>query len=105
MRFIQKVTRSYDTTVRTECDLCGKDVAAGQHPYGGDRSEVEIGARFGMVFDGDDTRKVYEIDCCPTCFLERVKPAIEALGVKFRERRAHALDRGTTRLPDEEPKR
>lgn len=84
MRFKQRferVQKGVELT-RVACDICGKDVDGGQGYY--DRSEVEIQAAIGSVYPETDMRERAWIDCCTACFEERVMPAIEALGVKFR---------------------
>lgn len=79
-------------TVATICDLCGEDVddVKRETETGGgvfDGTEVEIEAKVGRIYpNGDGDRKVFEIDCCIVCFMEKVKPAIEALGCQFRQR-------------------
>jgi hypothetical protein len=87
-------------TVATLCDLCGKDVDERVKEHTGvggfyDGTEVEVEATVGELYpDGDDHRTVFEIDICVVCFMEKVKPAIEALGCKFRERDRGAYHTG-----------
>ncbi len=77
--------RPHLETVETRCDYCDKDIE--RHNRGNyDRSEVSMEAKLGENYgDEGDNRDYYWLDCCPQCFLEKVKPAIEALGVKFHQ--------------------
>lgn len=89
MKYRRKVMREgFD--YRTLCDYCGLDLSARGDWYR--RDEVTIEARLGEVYDEGDHRTVYEIDCCAACFIAKVKPAVEALGVKFREHGADESD-------------
>lgn len=64
------------------CDLCGSECDAANGWY--DHSLVTIRADLGEIYpEGDDCRDRYETDVCPRCFLEKVKPALEAIGSKF----------------------
>ena len=65
------------TTVTTEFEI-------GQDVYTISRC-IAMTAKLGDVYPETDTRTAYELDCCDACFMAKVKPAIEALGVKFRE--------------------
>ncbi len=86
MRYVRSTkVESVQKTTRTVCDFCGESTAPKDF-Y--DRSEVELVARIGSSYPEGDNRTVYEIDCCVACFRAKVRPAIEALGVKFRERDA-----------------
>lgn len=84
MRFKQRFERTQKGVelTRVACDLCGKNVDGGRGFY--DQSDVEIQAAIGKVYPEGDSRERTWIDCCPACFEEKVMPAIEALGVKFR---------------------
>ncbi len=84
-----RVGRRFTTTgIRTDhvvCDICETRIK----PCGGwDSSTVNVGARLGEVFPEGDFRTVYEVDICPKCFTDKVIPAVESLGCKFRQRDA-----------------
>jgi len=76
----ERVQKGVELT-RVACDFCGKNVN-GVNFY--DRSDVQIQAAIGDAYPETDTRERAWIDCCPACFEDKVMPAIEALGVKFR---------------------
>ncbi len=81
----KEITKTITTIERTYyCDFCGNDLAK-QNPTSYDRNEATIEALEGEYFPEGDCRTRYNIDVCVECFLDKVKPAIEALGVKFRE--------------------
>lgn len=84
-------SRSYITTSRAECDLCGKEYNPDGCGY--DSSTVEIEAKLGSCYPEGDCRTVEGIDCCPKCWTEKARPALEALGAKFYE---HDSDGGRT---------
>jgi hypothetical protein len=93
MKFKKRVeVRIEETESRADCDFCGRDM---DHDRGGfDRNEVTIRAEEGEVYPECDCREVEEVDCCLTCWKEKVKPALQALGAKFH---TFAMDNG--RLP------
>lgn len=91
MRVFQRVPRhveEYLQELYTTCDVCGKKT--NDAPY--ERNEVTIEARIGDVYpeDDGDLRRVALADVCASCFLERVKPALVTIGVRFREFKAGA---------------
>jgi hypothetical protein len=79
------------------CDICGaatdddhwdwKDPRKKHHytdpNIDGNYCKVTVEAEIGDVYPEGDLRDTYSIDICPGCFLDKVKPAIEALGGKF----------------------
>lgn len=72
--------------LRTECDFCKQTIPDNR---GYKQNSVEIEASLGDCYPECDTRTTYEIDCCPDCFLNKVKPQLEeSFGVEFRERAA-----------------
>lgn len=76
------ITSSYEET-ETLCDFCGLDVERENDSY--TRNEVTIECLVGDSYPEGDSREAHVIDCCHVCFLAKVKPAIEALGVKMRQ--------------------
>lgn len=95
-------TVTEDVTVGRRCDLCGaaaqsflrgmdreKDARwfAG-HPSGDHGSygfsDVEISYEYGTRYPDSGEQTKEAIDCCPTCWREKVRPALEALGATFR---------------------
>jgi hypothetical protein len=89
VRVFKRVPRhveEYAQELYTMCDLCGKKTDSA--PY--ERNEVTIEARVGDVYPEveGDVREVSIADFCGPCFRERVKPALVAIGVRFREFRA-----------------
>jgi len=69
---------------KTVCDFCKRDVT--EVPDSSwDNSEVELEAKIGATYPESDNRTGYRIDCCNDCFLTKVKPAIESLGVNWHE--------------------
>lgn len=88
MRFykiVKEHVAEYKRDSRTVCDCCGRDVDHDAEDLY-DQSEVTIRAELGAVYPENDHRVVHEVHCCPPCFLEKVKPALEALGMKFSQR-------------------
>lgn len=86
MRFKRTVEAHVEERVedtRRTCDGCGGLADATK---GFEASEVEIGACIGDVFPDADFRVAYEIDVCGACFLKKVVPALEAVGLRFRMR-------------------
>ncbi len=67
------------------CDLCGEVRGVLQTDKTGNASEVEIKANIGDCWPEGDDRTTYVVDICPPCFVAKVKPAIEALGIVFRK--------------------
>ena len=67
------------------CDFCSGPIGYQPDPFM--VTDVEISCYIGDIYSsGGTSGKFTEIDCCADCFLSKVKPAIEALGVTFRER-------------------
>lgn len=92
MRYKKVEERTIEQIVSsaTTCDLCGGNAEAS---WAYDADEVTIEAKLGNVYPEGDQRRVHEIDVCAKCFVKKVKPAIEALGCKFREREIDDDDR------------
>ena len=85
---VQETVREHFAISRTECDGCQCDLRYGpsDRKYSGNANEVEISAKVGDYWPSGDCRQVYELDCCIKCFMEKVMPALENVGFKFRER-------------------
>jgi hypothetical protein len=82
----KKTTRTITTVERTNyCDFCGIDLDH-QNDGGCGGDEATIEALAGENFPECDCRSRYEIDVYAKCFVGKIIPAVEALGVKFRER-------------------
>ena len=77
-RYISKGVR-HDHDV---CDVC--DERCDRERGGWTVNDVTLRARLGEMFPEGDLRDYYDIEVCPHCFLDKVKPAIEALGCTFR---------------------
>ncbi len=65
---------------RAYCDFCKEEIKS---EYGYRDDEVEIQGKFGDVFPDGDHRETLYLDCCPSCFTRKVKPALEALGATW----------------------
>lgn len=97
MRIAKKTTK----TVTTEeafsytCDFCSRSIEeVNKKHYEGEqttRLDIEIGQNFHWE-DGDE-RERYSVDFCVECFSQKIRPAIEALGPKFRETRDKYWDK------------
>jgi hypothetical protein len=85
-----KVVTSTHEESEVLCDLCGLDVDRDNDRL--TRNECTIECLVGEVYDGSDDRAAYTLDCCHVCFFTKVKPVIEALGVKIQEH-VYASDR------------
>jgi len=78
--------KTYEKTVRIECDLCGAE-AEGETFDGSiwSAEEIEVEVRVhmteGEAFPGDYDIKACRIDLCPTCFKEKLIPFINENGV------------------------
>ncbi len=85
MRFKKKILEHVAEVVcdsRITCDLCGD----ANPPVGWDQSEVTIDARLGNTYPEGDFRKAHEVDVCAKCFIDKVSPALAAIGLVFRVR-------------------
>lgn len=65
------------------CDLCGSDVDESSN--GCDCNRIIIEATIGSVYPEHDARTLYITDICAICFLDKIMPTLEGIGVKFRE--------------------
>lgn len=81
MRYGKTVEQTVLRETHVTCDICGADI---KHK-GWDGSDVTIRADIGEQYPECDCRESAGIDCCTECWERNVRPAIEALGAKFRE--------------------
>ena len=73
----------------TFCDVCKEPIKEK------DDDEVEIIARIGNIWPENDSRSVRMIDCCTTCFKNKVRPLLEtSLGVSFHEESDYPMGKG-----------
>ena len=86
------------TTSYEKCDLCGNksDPRNGWLGHGPgatsrafDRTDTKVECRIGDVYPEEDSednnQAMWVLDVCPTCFVEKFVPTVEAaLNVKFR---------------------
>ncbi len=87
MRLKKTVTQTFNVETRTICDECGKNTNWTNETTGrGDEVTIEakIGPRSLSGNPEDDYRDVYEIDLCGPCFTEKVLPALDKAGLKWR---------------------
>lgn len=82
MRYKRTRVEKFSEVSRVVCDLCQQPV---DRESGWDHSEVTIEASLGAIYPETDTRTTKRADCCVGCWEEKVVPALEALGMKFRE--------------------
>ncbi len=86
MKYRKKVpeqVREHWVETRTECDICHQDVKHDRDSWDG--SDIEIEAKIGSIYPEADVRDGYRVDVCNTCFLNKVIPAIHALGATWTE--------------------
>jgi len=62
------------------CDCCGGQIK--EVPY--EISSVQISFEEGSSYPSGTDTETEQVDCCVKCFKEKVKPALENLGFKFR---------------------
>lgn len=77
------------TTSRIICDGCGERTDT-HHTYEGD--DITIEARVGTVYPETDCRTLYEADVCSQCFVDKVIPALAAVGISVRDRDSDSYD-------------
>ncbi len=79
MKTINIPARMEERIVRTTCDLCKKDTDPGNYEI----DEVQVSRRHGSYYpDGGGAGDQVEVDICGECFLSRLIPWLESLGVK-----------------------
>lgn len=82
-KIIEEVIKKREVIDKIICDICNLEI---KQKNGFDASEVTIGAKIGTYYPEGDFRDGYIIDCCPSCFITKVKPLIEEkFNTKFRE--------------------
>lgn len=69
---------------KTLCDFCHRDVEL-VSGSSFDGTEITLEAKLGSIYPEGDYRQGWRVDCCSDCFDGKVRPAIEALGVKWHE--------------------
>lgn len=69
---------------KTLCDFCHRNVEL-VSGSSFDATEITLDAKIGPIYPEGDTRTGYRIDCCEDCFEQKVKVAVESLGVKWHE--------------------
>ena len=81
-----EVKETYKQT-KTVCDFCHREVWEVSKKRSENSVDIEIEARIGNVWEGGeaDVRDGYYIDSCSECFMEKVKPALEAAGAVWNE--------------------
>lgn len=69
-----------------QCDLCGA-VANHENRWNGflNTATVGLGVIWSTWNDDGEEYSGEVFDCCPSCFEQKVKPALVALGLKARE--------------------
>lgn len=82
---------------KTSCDLCGQQIVL-RPSYSAD--EVLISAKEGESYPEGEASETTEADVCLPCWKGKIRPALEALGLKF-----HTFDTelGRTRSEVGEP--
>lgn len=72
---------------KTFCDLCERDVDEVSRKVNGsyDYTRIKLEARIGSSYPEGDSRKGFRLDTCVECFELKIKPATEALGIKWHE--------------------
>lgn len=88
MRYGKRYTVTSTQQTRTTCDVCGEEIRQG--PWDG--SEITIRAEIGEQYPEADCREAQGFDCCVACWAEKIRPALEAAGAKFREWRVEYGD-------------
>lgn len=70
----------------TVCDICGLRNKGDDWSNGTFKvSETDVFYRHGELYPEGGSTTTKKADICPTCFTEKLVPALEALGCKFRE--------------------
>lgn len=79
----QETKTVWDRGIR--CDICKEEIRT----TGFERADVTITAAIGASYPECDCSTHYKLDCCATCFLDKVKPLIETtFNVEFQEKEA-----------------
>lgn len=72
----------HDVVTKTTCDLCGRNlnhVITSSYQVSDVTIEARVGTSYGS--DGGDLDH-YHADVCEACFLEKVVPALAAIGLQ-----------------------
>lgn len=82
-KIVEEVIKKKVVVDKVICDICEQKI---ERENGFDNSEVTIGAKIGSYYPEGDFRTGYVIDCCPKCFITKIKPLIEEeFNTEFRE--------------------
>jgi hypothetical protein len=88
----KEVKEVVTTEVQTECDICKKRVAGYYQPNWAEKGDfyavgnTKISYHDGHIYPGGDcTGDKFEAHVCVECFVSKVRPALEAIGVVFHE--------------------
>jgi hypothetical protein len=72
------------------CDFCGREgnSLGGDWTWTEDNYDVKVtavGYKTGSSYPEGGSGTTLGVDACPECFMDKVKPKIEELGVEFHE--------------------
>lgn len=68
--------KEYEAEAREVCDFCGVEIR--QRAF--ERDEVTIEAKIGNIYPEGDFSKTELFDCCVKCWVNKVIPALQAIG-------------------------
>lgn len=95
MKVYEKVTKTVTNTllVRRVCDLCGRESKgagcdewdAGSYEVNETEVLVKVRQKEGRSYPETGSGTEYEIDLCPTCFKEKLVPALIAMGANIKQ--------------------
>jgi len=83
IKTIEKHVENKEVVEDIICDLCGQSVHKCEDSW--DSNNIKIEAAIGSIYPEGDFRQLYITDVCGNCFLNKVKPTLEQIGIKFRE--------------------
>ena len=84
----ETITREEKVVDVYSCDLCGR-ASPSQYDWGVERKHdlsVSLELRDATYTGFDPVGKSISADVCPECFVDKVIPALEVIGLKFRTR-------------------
>lgn len=84
MRTMKKEMFERSVPAELTCDICGKARPPKRWSEGNDVEEIEVRMKTGRFYDEGGDGEETLADVCLTCFKEKVIPALEAVGCKFR---------------------
>ena len=86
MKVLKKIPKKVEQKTVVDyiiCDICEEQV---EGKNGWDSTEVDIKGHIGSTFPEADCRETYIIDCCGSCFTDKIVPLVEkTFGIKFRQ--------------------